>query len=60
MLFLLIFQITGTGHGIGKELALKYAKEGATVVGWDVNQENNDRTIREINSMYKNKAFGYM
>ncbi|XP_045482022.1 17-beta-hydroxysteroid dehydrogenase 13-like [Harmonia axyridis] len=52
--------ITGTGHGIGKQLALYYAKAGATVVGWDINKENNDQTIQEINQMDIKKAYGYV
>jgi len=43
-----IVLITGTGHGIGKELALRYASLGATVVCWDVNQEANEETVNEI------------
>lgn len=52
-------QITGTGHGIGRELALLYASEGATVVGWDVNEENNNNTIAEIAKRGYPKAYGY-
>ncbi|KAL3290115.1 hypothetical protein HHI36_023482 [Cryptolaemus montrouzieri] len=55
-----IVLITGTGHGIGKQLALQYAGAGATVVGWDINKENNDETIKEINQRFKNKAYGYI
>ncbi|XP_072752932.1 short-chain dehydrogenase/reductase family 16C member 6-like [Anoplolepis gracilipes] len=43
-----IVLITGTGHGIGKELAIQYAQLGATVVGLDVNQELNEKTAQEI------------
>ncbi|XP_044765621.1 17-beta-hydroxysteroid dehydrogenase 13-like isoform X2 [Coccinella septempunctata] len=55
-----IVLITGTGHGIGRELALKYAAEGATIVGWDINKENNDCTIQQLNEVYPKKAFGYV
>ncbi|KAK9889957.1 hypothetical protein WA026_008766 [Henosepilachna vigintioctopunctata] len=55
-----IVLITGTGHGIGKELALKYAEAGATVVAWDVNKKNNDGTVKEINQKYQKKAHGYI
>lgn len=44
-------QITGTGHGIGKELAIRYASLGATVVCWDLNQEANEETVNEIKKM---------
>lgn len=50
--------ITGTGHGIGKELAHQYASLGATVVCWDINQEGNDKTVQEIRKMGC-KAYGY-
>lgn len=55
-----IFQITGTGHGIGKELALLYASEGATVVGWDINEENNKKTMEEIANKNYPKAYSYV
>jgi len=54
-----IVLITGTGHGMGKLLAIKYAKEGATVVGWDVNEELNKKTIQEIKQMGYQKVYGY-
>ncbi|EZA56272.1 hypothetical protein DMN91_009692 [Ooceraea biroi] len=46
-----IVLITGTGHGIGKELAIRYASLGATVVCWDLNQETNEETVNEIKKM---------
>ncbi|GFG40855.1 hypothetical protein Cfor_05354, partial [Coptotermes formosanus] len=53
-----IVLITGTGHGIGKELAHQYASLGATVVCWDINQEENDKTVQEIRKLGC-KAYGY-
>ena len=53
------WQITGTGHGIGKELALKYASLGATVVCWDINEANNEITVDEIKKMGGASAHGY-
>lgn len=53
-----IVLITGTGHGIGKELAHQYASLGATVVCWDLNEEWNDKTVQEI-KMKGCKAYGY-
>lgn len=52
-------QVTGAGHGIGKELALKYASLEATVVCWDLNQRENDETVEEIKQMGTAKAYGY-
>ncbi|KAF7418405.1 hypothetical protein HZH68_001058 [Vespula germanica] len=54
-----IVLITGTGHGIGKELALKYASLGATVVCWDLNQEMNQETVAEIKKMGGTSAYAY-
>lgn len=51
--------MTGAGHGIGKELALKYAAEGATVVIWDINKENNEKTAEEIYKLGYGKAHAY-
>ncbi|CAL7941050.1 unnamed protein product [Xylocopa violacea] len=54
-----IVLVTGAGHGIGRELALKYASLGAIVVCWDVNQEGNDETLNEIKQISETKAYGY-
>lgn len=53
-----IVLITGTGHGIGKEMALQYSELGATVVCWDINEQLNSDTVNLIKSKGK-KAFGY-
>lgn len=53
-----IVLITGTGHGIGKELALQYSALGSTVVCWDVNEELNLETVKAIKSR-GGKAHGY-
>ncbi|XP_029048367.2 short-chain dehydrogenase/reductase family 16C member 6-like isoform X1 [Osmia bicornis bicornis] len=54
-----IVLVTGAGHGIGKELALKYAALGATVVCWDLNQQGNEETVNEINKLGATKAYAY-
>ncbi|KAJ8684465.1 hypothetical protein QAD02_020257 [Eretmocerus hayati] len=51
--------VTGAGHGIGKELALKYASLGATVICWDINAANNDETVNEIKKLGAAAAHGY-
>ncbi|XP_006277086.1 epidermal retinol dehydrogenase 2 [Alligator mississippiensis] len=41
-----IVLITGAGSGIGRLMALKFARLGAVLVLWDVNQEGNKETGR--------------
>nr|CAD7429347.1 unnamed protein product [Timema monikensis] len=51
-------EITGTGHGIGKELALQFAMLGSTVVCWDINEDNNKKTVAELCHLgYKAHAY---
>ena len=54
-----IILITGTGHGIGKEMALQYAALGGNIVCVDINKENNDETVKEIKNR-GGKAQGYV
>lgn len=51
--------VTGAGHGMGRELAIQYAQLGATVVCWDINEQLNLDTVKEIKSKGR-KAFGYV
>lgn len=51
--------ITGSGHGIGRELSLQYAALGANIVCVDINKENNDETVKEIKNR-GGKAQGYV
>lgn len=44
---------------MGRLLALKYAKAGATVVGWDINEHLNNQTIQEIKKMGYTRVYGY-
>lgn len=53
-----IILITGTGHGIGKELALQYSALGSTVVCWDINEQMNQETVKLIKAR-GGKAHGY-
>lgn len=53
-----IVLVTGTGHGIGKELALQYSTLGATIVCWDINEQMNQDTVKLIKSR-GGKAHGY-
>ncbi len=50
--------ITGAARGIGKEIALRFAKEGATVIISDINAEKATATAREfINSGFNAEDF---
>ena len=40
--------VTGAASGIGKEIAIVYAREGAKVVIADLNQEGADATAAEL------------
>lgn len=43
--------ITGSGSGIGKEIALTYAREGAKVVVADFNEAGIQQTVQELNEL---------
>ncbi|XP_063549089.1 17-beta-hydroxysteroid dehydrogenase 13-like [Cydia strobilella] len=40
--------ITGAGHGMGREMALRFAKLGAIVVCVDINAKGNEKTVQAI------------
>lgn len=40
--------VTGTGHGIGRELGLQFARLGAKVICLDINEANNKTTVADI------------
>ncbi|AYA62664.1 SDR family NAD(P)-dependent oxidoreductase [Alteromonas sp. RKMC-009] len=42
--------VTGIGDGIGKGCALMFARQGATVIGTDINEEAALRTVEEAQS----------
>ncbi|XP_047527808.1 epidermal retinol dehydrogenase 2-like isoform X2 [Vanessa atalanta] len=53
-----IIFITGTGHGIGREVALRFAKLGGTIVCVDINASSNEETVKLI-KQEKGKAHSY-
>ncbi len=50
--------VTGSGRGIGREIALALAKEGADVVIWDVNPADAEKTSGDIESLGRKSLFG--
>ncbi|MCX7927518.1 MAG: 3-oxoacyl-[acyl-carrier-protein] reductase [Candidatus Omnitrophica bacterium] len=46
--------ITGAGRGIGREIALAFAKEGADVAIWDVNFQDAQNTAKDIEALGRN------
>ncbi|CAH2050867.1 unnamed protein product, partial [Iphiclides podalirius] len=51
--------ITGTGHGMGREMALRFGRLGAKVVCVDINPEGNEQTYKMILAE-KGKVFKYV
>ncbi|XP_078509093.1 retinol dehydrogenase 10-A-like [Lissotriton helveticus] len=43
--------ITGTAGGLGRLLALEFAKRGATLVLWDINREGNAATAKQAKEL---------
>jgi len=54
-----IVLITGTGHGIGRELAIQYIKLGSEVICVDINKQNNLETVRIANALQLGTAHEY-
>lgn len=48
VLILLNIQITGAGHGIGRELAIQLSSMGCIIICWDNDVESNRSTMREV------------
>ncbi|KAM5313707.1 epidermal retinol dehydrogenase 2 [Glossophaga mutica] len=54
-----IVLITGAGSGLGRLLALKFARLGAALVLWDVNKEGNEETCRMAQDEGATRAYAY-
>ncbi len=50
--------VTGSGRGIGREIALAFAQEGADVVIWDVNAADAEKTARDIENLGRKALSG--
>jgi len=46
--------ITGGGMGIGREMALKFAARGCSIVLWDICKDNVDKVANEIRALHSN------
>jgi NAD(P)-dependent dehydrogenase (short-subunit alcohol dehydrogenase family) len=49
--------ITGAGSGIGREAALRFAREGANVLVADLNQEGGRKVVEEIETLEGKAAY---
>ncbi|XP_033126163.1 estradiol 17-beta-dehydrogenase 11-like, partial [Anneissia japonica] len=43
--------ITGAGHGLGRSFAHRFAKLGAKLVLWDMNEEGNEETAKQVRDL---------
>lgn len=49
--------VTGAAHGIGKQIAVQFAQEGANTVIVDYNPETGTKTAEEITTTYQKSLF---
>ncbi|NWR89005.1 RDHE2 dehydrogenase, partial [Furnarius figulus] len=54
-----IVLITGSANGIGRQIALKFAPLGVTLVLWDIDDEGNKETCRLAQQNGANQVFTY-
>lgn len=52
--------ITGGASGIGRRMALEMAREGATLVIWDIAQDALDRVLQDLKDAAGREAHGYV
>lgn len=50
--------ITGGARGIGREIALLFAKEGADIVVWDINMQEAQKTVLDIETLGRRSSAG--
>ncbi|XP_059971746.1 epidermal retinol dehydrogenase 2 isoform X1 [Mesoplodon densirostris] len=54
-----IVLITGSGSGLGRLLALKFARLGSVLVLWDVSQEGNEETCKMAREAGATRVYAY-
>ncbi|XP_077989809.1 epidermal retinol dehydrogenase 2-like [Glandiceps talaboti] len=54
-----IVLLTGAGGGIGRLMSMNFARQGATLVLWDINKEGVDETAKQIRQI-GGKAHSYV
>ncbi|XP_038204193.1 epidermal retinol dehydrogenase 2 [Arvicola amphibius] len=54
-----IVLITGAGSGLGRLLALQFARLGAVLVLWDVNKEANEESLQAVREAGATRAHAY-
>src|SRR5258708_7743689 len=51
--------ITGGGSGLGRALAIKFAKLGANIVVWDINEKGLEETVKLVEKEGVKKVRSY-
>lgn len=54
-----IVLLTGAGSGIGRLMALEFARLDARLVLWDINEDGNKETARMIKEKHGARAYTY-
>ncbi|CAD7672002.1 unnamed protein product [Nyctereutes procyonoides] len=54
-----IVLITGAGSGLGRLLALRFARLGSVLVFWDINKEGNEDTCRMAREAGATRVYAY-
>ncbi|XP_037364349.1 epidermal retinol dehydrogenase 2-like [Talpa occidentalis] len=54
-----IVLITGSGSGLGRLLALKFASLASVLVLWDINKEGNEETLKMVQEAGATRVYAY-